>query len=105
MRALSDHLEAINQLLPALHDGFFVERYDATSERLVILGTRDISYHRDLVIICDSPIEVRFKTTFDTDSIRLAGTSSGQSILEFLNEGNVVLFVRGGFFTFECSHF
>ena len=104
MRALSEHLEAINSFLPALHDGFFIESYDGSAERLVILGTSDISYRRDLVITCTSPLEVRFAPVFRADAVRLTKEVSGQQVLEMLEDGKVMLSVRGGVFSFECAH-
>ncbi len=104
MRSLLEHLDTINELLPTLHDGFFVESYDFGKEQIVIVGTRDVSYYRDLVIRCTSPIEVRFFPSFDVDTIRLTKHESGHSVLEFIDEGSVRLFIRGGFLEYECEH-
>jgi hypothetical protein len=104
MRPVLEHLNAINELLPALHDGFVVESYDRNKEQLVILGSRDMSYHRDLVIVCRSPVEVRFVDAFTADAIRLSKHQSGQDVLELLDDGNVALSVRGGVFEFDCDH-
>ena len=104
MRPLLEHLEAINNLLPALHNGFFVESYDGNVDRLVILGSGDITYHRDLLIACTFPVEVRFVPRFAADAIRVSKHKSGNSLVDFLDDGSVELFIRGGFLEFECEH-
>jgi hypothetical protein len=104
MRSLAEHLDAINELLPALNDGFFIESYDGNSERLVILGTRDVCFHRDLVIVSSGATEVRFVPTFSANRIRLSKQESGQDVLDFFVDGNVTLSIRGGIFEFESNH-
>lgn len=104
MRPLLDHLDAINEILPTFHDGFFVESYNSNTERLVILGTSDISYHRDLVIACTGSVEIRFVRAFTPNVIRLGKHESGQTVIEFLEDGKVKVSIRGGLFEFECDH-
>jgi hypothetical protein len=103
MRPISDHLDAVNELLPALHDGFFVERYDGSGEQLVVLGTSELSCRRDLVVTCLAPLEVSFEPCFHADTVALRTNDAGQAILEFFEEGRVALLVRGGTFCFESS--
>ena len=88
MEELKNKLEELNSLLTTMHDGFFIESYDYWNEEILIVGTSDKAYYRDIQIVCKGVVKFFFEEpTFFPKEVKLQlKRGSQEKILKFIED-------------------
>lgn len=94
MNYLHNHINEINDLIPALHDGFIIELYDYNKGELIISGSRDFCYYTDIQISCKGVESLHFSSpSYHPKKIEITKTNNGFWSLQFKCEDENIFIV------------
>ncbi len=77
----------INDLIPAMHDGFRLHHYDGW--KLVIAGSQDHCYYRNVEIICHGLIHVNMSQSLHLERVEIINQGDHELMKLYDDENNV----------------
>lgn len=80
-------LARLNELAPAMHDGFRLRSFDGW--KLIIAGSQDRSYYHNVEIVCTDPQHIDLACIAFIERAEIAREKEWETIRLYDDEGNV----------------